>query len=77
MTDTDPLGQPLGAPVPDWAPRPRPTAREMSGHWCRLEPLDPARHCEDLYEANSRDQLGRMWTYLPYGPFADITSYRD
>ena len=34
----------------------------------RLEPLDPARHGDDLFEA-SRD-ADATWYYLPYGPFA-------
>jgi RimJ/RimL family protein N-acetyltransferase len=38
-------------------------------------PLDPA-HAEPLYDANARDAEGRMWTYLPYGPFASVDAYR-
>ncbi len=48
----------------------------MEGRWCRLEPLDPARHAEDLHRANSADERGRMWTYLPYGPFESLAAYR-
>lgn len=76
MNDTNHLGQPVGSPVPRWTPRSRPPARALAGHWCRLEPLDPPHHADDLYQANSMDELGRMWTYLPYGPFEDIGSYR-
>jgi len=76
MTTTNHLGQPIGEPVPGWAPRPPPAARTLSGRWCRLEPLDPDRHQEDLYRANHLDEQGHMWTYLPYGPFADRDAYR-
>lgn len=76
MTDTNHLGQSVGSPVPRWTPRSRPPARALAGHWCRLEPLHPPRHADDLYHANSLDELGRMWTYLPYGPFEDLGSYR-
>ncbi len=76
MTTTNHLGQPIGDPVPGWATRPPPAARALTGRWCRLEPLDPDRHQEDLFRANNLDPDGRMWTYLPYGPFADRSSYR-
>lgn len=76
MTETNFLGQPVGLPVAGWTPRPRPAARTMTGRWCRLEPLDPARHAEDLDLANSADEQGRMWTYLGYGPFGQLGTYR-
>lgn len=49
----------------------------MDGRFCRLEPLDPARHADDLFAANALDEEGRSWTYLPYGPFETLESYRD
>lgn len=64
------LGQPIGWPVPDWEPRPRPSRSPLEGRFVRIEPLDPGRHGEDLFEAFSADREGRIWTYLPYGPFA-------
>ena len=48
----------------------------MEGRFCRLEPLDPARHAHDLFAANSLDKDGRNWTYLFQEPFADFESYR-
>lgn len=69
-------GRPVGAPVPDWTPPPPPPRTAMAGRWCRVEPLDPSRHGADLYAANSADADGRLWTYLPYGPFADEAAYR-
>lgn len=48
----------------------------MEGRFCRLEPLDPARHAGDLFAANQLDKDGRNWTYLSVGPFADLSSYR-
>ena len=67
---TNELGQPVGAPVPDWTARPRPPRTPMEGRLCRLEPLSADRHASDLYEAHALDTEGRNWTYLPYGPFA-------
>lgn len=77
MSTVNPLGQSIGDPVEGWSPRPRPTARPMEGRWCRLEALDPSRHAGELYEANSLDIEGRMWTYLPFGPFEDLDDYRQ
>ncbi len=46
----------------------------MTGRYCVLEPLDPGRHSAPLHAANSVDD-GRMWTYLPYGPFDNVEEY--
>ena len=48
----------------------------MEGTFCRIEPIDPARHAAALHAANLSDTEGRIWTYLPYGPFDDIDHYR-
>ena len=40
-----------------------------------MEPLDSSRHGSDLYEANALDVDGRIWTYLPYGPFETFEDY--
>jgi RimJ/RimL family protein N-acetyltransferase len=70
------LGQPIGVPLPGWTPPPWPSSAPMVGRFCRLEALDPQRHADDLHEANRLDVDGRNWTYLGYGPFADVESYR-
>jgi RimJ/RimL family protein N-acetyltransferase len=71
------LGQPIGFPVPNWQPRPRPPHHPIDGTFCRLEMLDPDQHCGDLFDAYAQDTEGRLWTYLPYGPFADFAAFRD
>jgi hypothetical protein len=68
--DLNDLGQPIGFALDDWKPPPRPPSEPMAGRYCRVEPLDPDRHAADLYDANALDTEGRIWTYLPYGPFA-------
>lgn len=77
MSAINDLGQPVGDCILGWSPRQAPPNEVLSGKWCRLEPLDPARHAEALFRANASDKTGRMWTYLPYGPFASATAYRD
>jgi RimJ/RimL family protein N-acetyltransferase len=68
-------GQPIGDPVPDWQPRPRPDAVTLTGSYCRLERLDPGRHAGELFAADGADPDGITWTYLPYGPFDDLATY--
>ncbi len=67
--------QPVGFPLEGWTPPPFPERRILEGRFCRVEPLDLARHASELYEAYAEDADGAMWTYLPYGPFADEAAY--
>lgn len=67
--------QPLGASVPGWTPPPRPAKQPIGGRYCRLEPVEPQLHGPDLFAAQALDRAGAGWTYLPYGPFADLQSY--
>ncbi len=77
MTDhQNALGQPIGFPLPGWTARPRPPRSTMTGHFCRVEPIDPERHAEQLHRANAADREGRIWTYLAYGPFDSAAAYR-
>jgi len=69
------LGQPIGFPLPNWKPPELPPREPMEGRFCRLEPLDPNLHSSSLHEANALDAEGKMWTYLPYGPFDTLESY--
>src|SRR3546814_5324091 len=71
------LGQPVGTPVPGWTPRQAPPRESMEGRLCRVEPLDPARHAENLFAAYSADKEGRNWTYMGYGPFASPAALRE
>ncbi len=68
-------GQPVGAPIPDWQPRPRPPRTPMVGRFCRVEPLDIARHAAELFDANSDDASGANWTYLAYGPWQSFEQF--
>ena len=74
--DTNDLGQPVGASLPEWKPPAWPSREPMEGRFCRLEALNPSIHAIALHTANARDLDGRMWTYLPYGPFETVDAYR-
>ena len=73
---TNDLGQPIGAALPGWTPRPRPPRSAMAGRFCRVEPLDPERHADDLFAAYAEDREGRMWTYMAHGPFGSAAELR-
>jgi RimJ/RimL family protein N-acetyltransferase len=68
--------QPVGASVPGWTPCPLPPRTAMAGRFCTIEPLDPERHAAPLFAAYAEDD-GRMWTYLPRGPYASLAGYRQ
>jgi RimJ/RimL family protein N-acetyltransferase len=74
--ETNFLGQPVGVSIPDWKPPARPSREAMEGRFCRVAPLDPELHAAALHEANKADVGGRMWTYLPYGPFDTMDNYK-
>src|SRR5262249_25176657 len=71
------FGQPIGFPVPGWAPPPAPPREPMEGGLCRLAHLYRDRHAADLFAANVADAEGRSWTYLAYGPFRTFSDYRS
>jgi RimJ/RimL family protein N-acetyltransferase len=70
------LGQPIGFAVEGWTPPPRPPREPMQGRYCRVEPVDIARHAADLYASNRAATDPRDWTYLAYGPFESLEDYR-
>lgn len=70
-------GQPIGFALPDWTPPPRPPRQPLIGQYCRIEPLDIARHAADLHTANMLDPSGRAFTYLSSGPFDSLESYQQ
>jgi RimJ/RimL family protein N-acetyltransferase len=67
--------QPTGTPLPDWTARPRPPRTVMHGRFCRVEPLEPARHADALFSANQLDRAGRNWTYLFQEPLQTLDAY--
>ena len=69
-------GQPIGAPVHGWTPRPLPTKETLEGTFCRLERLSAERHADDLFEAYQSAPDDRDWTYLSVGPFKESEAYR-
>ncbi len=69
------LGQPIGFAVPDWVPAQVPPRTAMEGRWCRVVQIDVARHGAALFAAYAEDREGRNWTYMGYGPFAELAEF--
>lgn len=74
--DFTPLGDPIGPVVDGWTARPRPPRSPMHGRFCSVVPLSSADHVRDLHESQATDRDGRMWTYMPNGPYASFDDYR-
>ncbi len=67
---TNAFGQPIGPPVGSWVPPPAPDGAPLHGRWARLVRVDASADAARLFEAFAADADGRIWTYLPWGPFA-------
>jgi RimJ/RimL family protein N-acetyltransferase len=69
------FGQPIGFDLPGWKPPPFPPHATLAGRYCRLEPLNAARHAREIYEAQRDDADGARWTYLFHGPYSEFADY--
>ena len=69
------FGQPIGFALPDWKPPPFPPATTLEGRYCRVEPLNAARHARDLYAAQDDDPDDARWTYSFHGPFGNFEEF--
>ncbi|HEY4407271.1 MAG TPA: GNAT family protein [Xanthobacteraceae bacterium] len=71
----DSATQPDVSPLVDTGPARAPQAVVLEGRFGRVEKLEPSRHHADLWAGLAgQDQI---WTYLPYGPFADATAFEQ
>lgn len=53
-------------PVLNWTAPPFPPARVLEGRYCRLEPIDPARHLDDIWAVNAGQD--HIWEWMPAHP---------
>ncbi|MDX1695877.1 MAG: GNAT family protein [Ketobacteraceae bacterium] len=65
----------MGFFVNDWQGAPLPPRDILVGQYCRLEPLSLQGHGAHLHAAFQLDGSGKLWDYLPYGPFANESDY--
>jgi RimJ/RimL family protein N-acetyltransferase len=74
---TNEFGQSIGAALPHWTARQHPPRTSIAGRFCRVDPLDPVAHGDDLYDCiGSPVNHDGRWTYLPYGPFDDREGFQ-
>lgn len=64
----------MSADLSQWQARPFPPHEALAGRFVRLEPLDAARHGDDLWQALQGPDPD-LWDYLPYGPFAERAAF--
>ena len=76
-TRTNAFGQPIGFPVENWAERERPPRTPMLGRYCRIEPLDVARHAADLFDAYGEAPDERDWTYVNRQRSPSLEQFRE
>ena len=57
----------------NWRPAKKPERAPLVGDSVLLEPLDVARHGEELYTSSAG--ADSTWDYLPYGPFAGKSGF--
>ena len=69
------FGQPVGKTLPDWQACEKLPDNPLIGRTCRVVPFAPD-HAKALYMAFARDD-GRLWTYMPYGPFANAEAVAE
>ncbi|HEX2724631.1 MAG TPA: GNAT family protein [Beijerinckiaceae bacterium] len=58
-----------------WTARPRPERRTHDGRYVRLEPLDAARHGDELFAAGAGPDADDLWRYLSDDPYPDRASF--
>ena len=72
---TNQYHQPIGDALPGYTPGARPAITTLSGRYCRLEKLDPARHGGDLYAIYGPTAPPANFTYLSIDPAPDRAAH--
>lgn len=68
----------LGAPVCRMPGGLVPSRQVLDGDLVRLEPLNPAVHAAELYQAShDSPEALKIWDYLPFGPWSSEDAFRD
>ncbi|WNJ91033.1 GNAT family N-acetyltransferase [Bosea sp. 685] len=59
----------------NWKAPPFPPAKVLEGQYCRLEPIDPARHLDEIWAVNQGHD--HIWDWMPAHPPQSRESYRE
>ena len=54
-----------------------PSKKQLIGKYSILEPLNFKNHTEELFKNFSSDKTNTLWTYMPYGPFKNLSSFKN
>ena len=54
-----------------------PSKKQLIGKYSILEPLNFENHTEELFKNFSSDKTNTLWTYMPYGPFKNLSSFKN
>ena len=54
-----------------------PSNKKIIGRYSYLEPIKSNKHANDLFNNYSLDKTNTLWTYMPYGPFKDLPSFKN
>lgn len=68
--------RPLGVPIAEPSPAPRPSRIGLKGRTVTLEPLS-ASHAEALFPHVGGEENGWLWDYMPTGALADVEQLRS
>src|SRR5262245_66066761 len=68
--------RPVGAKVDPLPAGTKPDGRPLFGRYVILEHVDASKHGRELYHSFAQsDPDGDLWTYMGYGPFADLEQF--
>ncbi len=54
-----------------------PLNKKIIGKYSYLEPIKNNKHAKDLFNNFSLDKTNTLWTYMPYGPFKNLPSFKS
>ena len=54
-----------------------PSKKQLVGKYSILVPLNFKNHTDELFKNFSLDKTNTLWTYMPYGPFKNLSSFKN
>ena len=54
-----------------------PSKKKLVGKYSILDPLNLKNHTDELFKNFSLDKTNSLWTYMPYGPFKNLLSFKN
>ena len=54
-----------------------PSKKRLVGKYSILAPLNFKNHTDELFKNFSLDKTNTLWTYMPYGPFKNLSSFKN